>query len=257
MQQRNHYWAIVPAAGTGQRFGCELPKQYARLDGRPVILHSLQALVDSQRFERIVVAISQQDTWFGELALPSCTKFQVVQGGESRAMSVLHALQSLSGLADSNDWILVHDAARPLLSQAVLSHLMNTLDSDAVGGILATQPHDTIKLASVIDSIGGATITRTLNRNTIWQAQTPQMFRYGLLFDAMQAALSGAPNEKDEQHNPSVQVITDESSAVERAGLPVRLVVGDPRNLKITTQADLALAEFYLRETANEPEAPA
>ncbi|MDB4404789.1 2-C-methyl-D-erythritol 4-phosphate cytidylyltransferase [bacterium] len=257
MQQRNHYWAIVPAAGIGQRFGCDLPKQYAQLDGREVILHSVQALAESQRFERIVVAISQQDTWFSELPLPSCAKFQVVQGGETRAMSVLHALQALSGLADANDWVLVHDAARPLLSQPVLSHLMNTLDNDAVGGILATQPHDTIKLAATTDSTGGATITRTLNRNTIWQAQTPQMFRYSLLCDAMQAALSGAPHGQSEQHNPSVQVITDESSAVELAGLPVRLVVGDPRNLKITTQADLALAEFYLRETANEQESPA
>ncbi|MDG1662481.1 MAG: 2-C-methyl-D-erythritol 4-phosphate cytidylyltransferase [Pseudomonadales bacterium] len=257
MQQRNNYWAIVPAAGTGQRFGCELPKQYARLDGREVILHSLQALAESQRFERIVVAISQHDTWFGELALPSCGKFQVVQGGESRAMSVLHALQALSGLAGSNDWVLVHDAARPLLSQTVLSHLISTLDGDAVGGILATQPHDTIKLASATDSTGGATVTRTLNRDTIWQAQTPQMFRYGLLCDAMQAALSGAPPVKNEQHDLALQAITDESNAVERAGLPVQLVQGDPRNLKITTQADLALAEFYLRETANEQELPA
>ena len=222
-------WAVVPAAGVGKRMQADRPKQYLALKGKTVIEHTLERLINSQCFQAVSVAISVEDPYWPELAISKHPQVITAAGGKERADSVLSALKSLQGRAHEQDWILVHDAARPCLTTFDIQFLIQSLKDDPVGGILALPSHDTLK------QVTGETITASVDRKQIWRALTPQMFRYAQLRDALQQT----------EGNPA---ITDEASALEILGLQPKIVEGRPDNLKITRPEDLALATFYMEQ---------
>jgi 2-C-methyl-D-erythritol 4-phosphate cytidylyltransferase len=222
------YFAIVPAAGSGSRFGTEKPKQYLSLLGRPLIYHTLAALVACPEIERVWVVLSPDDPYWAEYDWSELgAKLETVRcGGATRAASVTNGLQAAAMVAADDDWVLVHDAARPCLSAAMLARLFDELAHDPVGGILAVPVADTLKRADA-----GQRVAATEPRDGLWQAQTPQMFRYGQLCTALEKCRD----------------VTDEASAIEALGLQPKLVRGDSTNLKVTFPADLALAAMILR----------
>ena len=222
-------WAVVPAAGVGKRMQADRPKQYLPLVGSTVIEHTLNRLLQSGAFQAVAVAISIEDPYLPELPVSQHPDVITAPGGKERADSVLSALKTLQGRANENDWVLVHDAARPCLTTADIRQLITVLHDDAVGGILALSSHDTLK------QVNGDSIIATIDRKQIWRALTPQMFRYGMLRDALQQA----------EGNPA---ITDEASALEMQGLQPKIVEGRPDNIKITRPEDLALAQFYMEQ---------
>lgn len=223
------HFAIVPAAGSGARFGAEIPKQYLELCGKPLIFHALAVLCACRELERVLVVLSPGDVFWPEFDWRDLgEKLQVAEvGGSTRAESVIGGLNALAGDAREDDWVLVHDAARPCLSSSLLQSLFDELSDDPVGGILALPVADTLKRA---DAEGR--IQATEPRDGLWQAQTPQMFRYGLLREAL----------------ARVSAVTDEAGAVEAMGLRPRLVRGESTNLKVTYPADLAVAARILSE---------
>ncbi|CAA0123636.1 2-C-methyl-D-erythritol 4-phosphate cytidylyltransferase [Halioglobus japonicus] len=231
--QESRCWAVLPAAGTGSRMGAELPKQYMQLAGATLLEHSLQALLDCTRITSVVVALHPQDARARELAVFRDARVQTTVGGEQRSDSVLAGLDALSEQAAPQDWVLVHDAARPCLRSTDIEQLIESVIARDTGGILAEPIVDTVKQASV-----DALVERTLDRTTLWRAQTPQMFR----IDELRRAL----REAQEQ----ALVVTDEASAMELAGYPVQLVAGHAGNLKVTVPADLPLAAWYLQASS-------
>lgn len=222
-------FALVPAAGTGARMGGELPKQYRLLAGRPLIRHALDTLCASPRIQRVFVVLGEQDEAWGRFDwAPLGAKLSVLRcGGPTRAGSVLNGLQAISAVAKADDWVLVHDAARPCLSMAQLDGLIEAVGDDEVGGVLAVPVADTLKRAGP-----DGRIEATVPREELWQAQTPQMFRYGLLHEALTRS----------------RIVTDEAGAVEALGRRPLLVASDTSNLKVTFPSDLALAEKILLE---------
>ena len=219
----------MPAAGRGTRFGGETPKQYLSIAGRPLIEHSLRALLGHPDIHGVMVAISPDDPyWAGWREMDGKPVLTCI-GGTERADSVLAALQALPQTVNEDQWVLVHDAARPCLRAVDLSRLLAIGQADPVGAILATPLRDTLKRGN-----GNQQITGTEPRDRLWRAQTPQMFRRGGLTRALQAAMRGGV------------AITDEAMAMERIGLKPRLVEGSEDNIKVTTPADLAFAEFIL-----------
>ncbi len=222
------HFAIVPAAGSGSRFGAEKPKQYLDLLGRPLIFHTLKALTACPDIERVWVVLAPDDPWWPRYDWSELgAKLETVRcGGATRAESVTNGLQAAAMVAADDDWVLVHDAARPCISAAMLDALFADLAQDPVGGILAVPVADTLKRADTEQRVAA-----TEPRDGLWQAQTPQMFRYGLLGDALQKCRD----------------VTDEAGAVEALGLKPKLVRGDATNLKVTYPADLALAAMILR----------
>ncbi|MBK7648232.1 MAG: 2-C-methyl-D-erythritol 4-phosphate cytidylyltransferase [Betaproteobacteria bacterium] len=222
------HYAIVPAAGSGSRFGAEKPKQYLELLGRPLIFHALAALTACPAIERVWVVLAPDDPWWPQYDWSALgSKLETVRcGGATRAESVTNGLRAASMVAADDDWILVHDAARPCLSAAMLEALFAELANDPVGGILAVPVADTLKRAD-----GEQRVAATEPRDGLWQAQTPQMFRYGQLEKALK-------NENS---------VTDEAGAIEALGLKPKLVRADSTNLKVTYPADLALAAMILR----------
>jgi 2-C-methyl-D-erythritol 4-phosphate cytidylyltransferase len=222
------HYAIVPAAGSGSRFGGEKPKQYLDLLGRPLIYHTLAALTACPDIERVWVVLAPDDPWWPQYDWSGLgAKLETVRcGGATRAESVANGLQAAAMVATEDDWILVHDAARPCLSAAMLERLFVELADDPVGGILAVPVADTVKRADAEQRVAA-----TEPRDSLWQAQTPQMFRYGQLQKSLKNEIS----------------VTDEAGAIEAAGLKPKLVRGDSTNLKVTWPADLALAAMILR----------
>ena len=222
------HYAIVPAAGSGARFGADRPKQYLSLLGRPMIYHTLAALVACPEIERVWVVLSPEDgEWSQHDWSELGAKLETVRcGGVTRADSVRNGLQAAALVAAEDDWVLVHDAARPCLSQAMLAALFDELADDPVGGILAVPVADTLKRADAAQRVAA-----TEPRDGLWQAQTPQMFRYGRLREALEKC----------------RAVTDEAGAVEALGLRPKLVRGEATNLKVTFPADLVLAALVLR----------
>lgn len=221
------YFALVPAAGVGSRMGVARPKQYLDLAGVPLIHHALSALCAHEAIARVFVVLSPEDGWWADFDWSGLGEKLVPLfcGGESRAASVTNGLCAIAGEVAGDDWVLVHDAARPCLSRHHLDALLAELAGDAVGGILAVPVADTLKRAGQ-----EGRIAETVSREGLWQAQTPQMFRHGLLLRALQKA----------------QAVTDEASAMEAAGFAPRLVAGDITNLKVTYPRDLHLAGLIL-----------
>jgi 2-C-methyl-D-erythritol 4-phosphate cytidylyltransferase len=220
-------WAVVPAAGSGRRFGGSTPKQYLELHNQPIMVHSINRLF-ALPLSGCVIAISPDDQLAQTLNYQNPSHLYFVAGGAERMDSVLAGLDFLSDRAASDDWVLVHDVARPCVAVDSLNKLHETLLGDAVGGILAIPVRDTLKKAQ------DNKILETVSRDHLWQAQTPQMFRFGLLRDALIAA-----------KKQNLQV-TDEASAVEFAGFTVKIVEGRMDNIKVTYADDLAFASVIL-----------
>lgn len=229
------FFAIVPAAGRGERMAGIRPKQYLQVAGRTLLEHAVAALACDARIEIIFVVVAADDVEFAKL---DWSRFAgrvapLYCGGASRRESVANGLAAAGDVIDYDDWVLVHDAARPGLDAESLARLIDTCKSDPVGGLLAIPVTDTLKRAK-----DDATVERTEPRDALWQAQTPQMFPCGLLIRALDAA----------RRARDADAITDEASAVERLGLAPRLVRGSLRNLKVTWPEDVALAECFLGE---------
>lgn len=224
----SQYFAVIPAAGSGSRFGAPLPKQYLTINGLPLIRHTIDALLADARIARVVVVLSPEDSDWHDACVPAKAgdRVSVIRvGGATRAESVLNGINWLKQQPQvgSNDWILVHDAARPCLALPQIDALIASLTEDPVGGLLAIPVADTVKRADVEDRVAA-----TVDRRQLWQAQTPQMFR----LDLLQKALSAV----------DLAVATDEAAAVEALGYAPKLVPGSLSNLKVTYPSDLPLA---------------
>ncbi len=225
------YWAIVPAAGIGKRMRADCPKQYLSLAGRPILEHTIDRLAQHALISEIVVALASRDPYWDTINLNSISKpVMTTSGGEERCDSVLNGLKAIESQAKDNDWVLVHDAARPCLRVDDIEQLIVQC-KDTDGGLLGITVKDTMK--EVDDD---AFITQTLNRDHIWHALTPQMFRYRALRDALELGIKSGKR------------ITDEAMAMELAGIRPKLVSAHADNIKITQPEDLALAEFYLQQ---------
>lgn len=229
------YWAIVPAAGTGKRMGADKPKQYLPLNGKPLIAHTLENILGWPGLKGIVVAITADDTEFATLDCAQDARVHTVTGGTERADSVLAALDYLSEREAPETPVLVHDAARPLVSVQDIQKLL----AAAPMALLAQPASDTVKLSQTGD--GNTEVAQTLPRDQIWLAQTPQKAPLGPLREALQRGL---------RENP--KAITDEASALELAGFHPELVAACRSNFKITHPADLLLAEALLKHRAAE-----
>ncbi len=230
------FHVIIPAAGTGSRMANVLPKQYMPLAGKPIISHTIQTFFNHPRIASIHVALSADDLFWRDLPLDPASKLKLhYTGGDSRSETVLNTMLSIQ-VAD-DDWVLVHDAARPGLTHALLDKLLNTLENDAVGGLLALPVADTLKKSGADHKI-----EQTVERTDLWQAQTPQMFKYAVLKHALQVAVI-----KTNDHVASSPV-TDEAEAIEAMGLQPTLVPGELRNLKITYPQDLELLEALFKQ---------
>jgi 2-C-methyl-D-erythritol 4-phosphate cytidylyltransferase len=223
------YFAVIPAAGVGRRMAGNCPKQYLSVAGKSIIEHTLLTLLQEPRLQKLVVALGQDDDRWQQLEVFNNPRIETVVGGEERCHSVLNGLQHLQAACTDRDWVLVHDVARPCIQLTDIDRLISDLASDESGGLLAMAASDTMKQ---VDS--RLRVTATLDRSQLWQAQTPQMFRYNALYQALTRAIAQG------------QSITDEASAIEWAGGSVRVVEGSRSNIKITCPEDLALAEFYL-----------
>ncbi|NQY26557.1 MAG: 2-C-methyl-D-erythritol 4-phosphate cytidylyltransferase [Piscirickettsiaceae bacterium] len=224
-------WAVVPAAGIGTRMLADRPKQYLQLDGKTVIEQTLQRLTSHPKIQGVIVSIAQDDPWWPALAFNSDTVIHSVIGGETRADSVLNALTELASITEDDPWVLVHDAARPCLRHQDIDQMLTLLEGHTVGGILGIPVNDTVKRTNNHNEI-----VETVTRDHLWRASTPQMFH----LQALKSALSTAKQQGD--------VVTDEASAMELAGLQPMMVEGHADNIKITVSQDLALASLYLQQ---------
>ena len=217
------FWAVIPAAGVGARMAADRPKQYLQLGGQTILEHSLGCFLDHPGLKGLVVCLAADDPYWPSLDLAGDSRIERVDGGDERSGSVLNALLHLHARgAGEQDWVLVHDAARPNLSRNDLDKLLDELADDPVGGLLAVPARDTLKRA---DRHGR--VAETVDRSLIWQAYTPQMFRLGALHRALADSLVADAN------------ITDEASAMEWAGQAPRLIEGRSDNIKVTRPEDL------------------
>ncbi|HYP69026.1 MAG TPA: 2-C-methyl-D-erythritol 4-phosphate cytidylyltransferase [Thiobacillaceae bacterium] len=225
---KNKHYALIPAAGSGNRMGGGLPKQYLSVAGRPMIYHAIHTMFTHPRIARVYVVLSAADSHWetfdwgefdGKLVVLRC-------GGDTRALSVSQGLQMMAGAVGAKDWVLVHDAARPGLDHMLLDRLLDALAHDPVGGLLAVPVADTLKRSDA-----NQRVIATECRAGLWQAQTPQMFRHAQLLDALRQA---------------GDAVTDEASAIEALGLKPRLVEADSRNFKVTYPRDLELVRLVL-----------
>lgn len=223
------FWVVIPAAGVGKRMGADRPKQYLPLLGKSVIEQTIACFLDHPHIVGIVVSVSHDDGYWPVLPVSRSPRIVRAEGGAERCHSVLNGLEALAPQAAAEDWVLVHDAARPCLARSDLNKLIADLADDEVGGILAVPVRDTMKRGD-----GTGHIARTEDRNDLWHALTPQMFRFGLLRNALQRSLADG------------FVVTDEASAIEHMGLKPRLVEGRADNIKVTRPEDLALAAYFL-----------
>ncbi|ROR16501.1 2-C-methyl-D-erythritol 4-phosphate cytidylyltransferase [Vibrio crassostreae] len=221
--------AVVPAAGVGSRMKADRPKQYLKINGKTILEHTVEKLLSHPQVAQIVVAISDDDPYYPELALNQNPQVSRVSGGSERADSVLSALNYIAE-QQLCDWVMVHDAARPCVQLSDIDKLISGAMSHDIGAILAAPVRDTMKRGAQ------GQIEHTVERADLWHALTPQMFRAQPLWKALSEAL---------QHGAS---ITDEASAFEWKGLSPALVAGRSDNFKITQPEDLALAEFYLSQ---------
>lgn len=214
--------AVLPAAGVGSRMQADKPKQYLTLLGKTLLEHTLDVMLSYPAVSKIILAVSKDDPYISTLSLDP--KIQLVEGGTTRAESVLNGLNAI---AEKNAWVLVHDAARPCLQHADIDKLLAIEDEQ--GAILAIPVTDTIKRSD-----NQQCIVKTEDRSQLWQAMTPQFFPVDILRDALSTGIQQGAN------------ITDEASAMELAGFRPHLVAGRSDNLKVTRPEDLALVEFYL-----------
>jgi 2-C-methyl-D-erythritol 4-phosphate cytidylyltransferase len=222
-------YGLIAAAGYGNRMGNKLPKQYLPVSGKPMVSYSVARLCSSARIDGVYIVLSPEDKVWSTCDWSAyANKLKPLPcGGETRAQSVLNGLQAMEKELNPDDWVLVHDAARPCLTSHYLEKLIDEVGDDEVGGLLAIPVSDTLKRA---DHKGY--VIRTEHRANLWQAQTPQMFRFELLHNALSAMSGNQP--------------TDEAQAIETIGLQPKLVECDSFNLKVTYPQDIELAEMIL-----------
>ena len=224
---RPRYFALIPAAGVGARMEAGSPKQYLTIAGKPMLRHALDAFLASPLIAHTYVVVSAEDGQI-DAVVPEHGVTVLRCGGATRMETILNGLQALRGSLAAHDQVLVHDAARPGLTPALIAKLITEVGAHPAGGLLALPVVDTVKRA------GPASVSaQTVPRDGLWLAQTPQMFSYALLHRALSQA-------------PDPQAITDDASAVEALGLAPRLIEGHPRNLKVTLPRDIHTAELYL-----------
>lgn len=244
-------WALIPAAGVGRRFGATRPKQYLELDGRRVIDRALDCFLDHPGIRGCALVLHPDDPYWPEGPHADHPAVLRAAGGAERCHSVRNGLVALAAVASEEDWVLVHDAARPCLRRADLDRLLAVLATEPVGALLAVPVHDTVKRAStegavMIGETSASSLSRqprvaeTVPRDHLWRAFTPQAFRLGQLRRALDFALA---------HE---RLVTDDASAMELLGLNPRLVEGQGDNIKITRPEDLDLARFFLAQQARE-----
>ena len=221
------HFALIPAAGVGARMEAGSPKQYLNIAGKPMLRHALDAFLASPLISHTYVVVSAADGLIDGV-IPSHGVTVLRCGGATRMETILNGLQALHGIVDAHDQVLVHDAARPGLTPALIAKLIAEVGDHPAGGLLALPVVDTVKRAGQ-----GNLSAATVPRDGLWLAQTPQMFSYALLRRALCEA-------------PDPQAITDDASAVEALGLAPKLVEGHPRNLKVTLPRDIQTAEMYL-----------
>ena len=229
------YFALIPAAGVGARMEAGSPKQYLNIAGKPMLRHALEAFIASPLIAHTYIVVSADDGLIDGV-VPEQGAVHGVSvlrcGGATRMESILNGLQALHGSISAHDQVLVHDAARPGLTPALIEKLITEVGAHPAGGLLALPVVDTVKRAG--QGAGqGSLSAQTVPRDGLWLAQTPQMFSYALLHRALSEA-------------PDPQAITDDASAVEALGLAPRLIEGHPRNLKVTLPRDIHTAELYL-----------
>ncbi|VVH61385.1 2-C-methyl-D-erythritol 4-phosphate cytidylyltransferase [bacterium endosymbiont of Bathymodiolus sp. 5 South] len=231
----DQHFLIVPASGIGSRMNAQQPKQYLKLEnGLSVLDQTLKTLLNIEKIKGCVVAIAENDTDFKNSVFVNHDKLlATAMGGKERLHSVISALNTLRPFAQDNDWVLVHDAARPCVKASEIENLIKQLKDHPVGGLLATKVVDTVKKSH------GNIVESTLDRSALWQAQTPQIYRFTVLSKALKNVV---------QNN---LMITDEASSIEYLGLESVLVEASKSNLKITVAEDLTLANFYLKQNEN------
>jgi 2-C-methyl-D-erythritol 4-phosphate cytidylyltransferase len=219
-------WGLIPCAGSGSRAGAAGPKQYQTLAGKPMVRHTLAAFADVSRIDQTLLVVSPDDDFFNTSQISNASFLIAYCGGSTRAASVFNGLNALLAEgAVAHDWVLVHDAARCLITPAQIEQLLDACLTDDVGGLLALPLPDTLKVAAA------GRVAATLPRADKWLAQTPQMFRIGSLLEALE--LAG-------------DAVTDESSAIEAMGLAPKLVPGSAQNFKVTYPEDFELAQAVL-----------
>jgi 2-C-methyl-D-erythritol 4-phosphate cytidylyltransferase len=229
--QEQHF-AIIPAAGSGRRMGAAIPKQYLMVQGKTILEYSIQALLNISFIKQIVVVLAPNDGYWKKLpaSLIQHPRILTAVGGNERQESVLNGLMTLRSALGSDDWILVHDAARPCLVQCDVFQLAEKLAQHPIGGLLGAPVRDTLKRCSPEGAV-----QETVSRQNLWHALTPQMFRYRVLLDALHSALS------------KQQTVTDEASAIELVGRTPLMVPGRADNIKVTMPEDLLLVERFFQ----------
>jgi len=242
MEVVNEFVVIVPAAGVGKRMQANCPKQYLRLNDKTILSHTLSKLLSHPRISQVILALSENDQYFVDSDYVDHPDVIRVSGGQERVDSVLNGLHAID--TDKYPWVLVHDAARPCLSHQDIDNLLETCLLNDCGGLLASPVRDTMKRGSSSKlaqskSCVLSKVENTVERNQLWHALTPQLYKTTELTFAIESSLKQS------------LIITDESSAMEQVGFASLLVPGSSENIKITHPDDLALAEFYLNRQAN------
>lgn len=234
----NGYWGVVPAAGRGKRFGAAMPKQYIRVAGSSVLEHSLGVLLRYGRIRKVLVSLADGDDFWSQVRYSEDSRISCCRGGDSRAASVMRALEVLHSLAKADDWVVVHDAVRPCLKDRELSGFIKNVEGSDVGGLLVSPVNDALKRLRE----GGfpPVIECSLERKRVMRALTPQMFRFGLLFKALRDALDNGVD------------VDDEAQAMELAGHRVQVFEGQEYNVKLTHPCELPLVKSWLE--LNRPE---
>ncbi len=230
MSSTARYWAVIPAAGVGSRMQADIPKQYLQVLDKTILEHTLEQFCNHPSIEAVVVVISKDDPYWPTLDIKEHPKIKTTEGGSERCHSVLNGLVSLQQFADSNDWVMVHDAARPCLFRNDIDKLIHQIADHPVGGILATPVRDTMKRSNQEHEI-----TETVSRESLWHAMTPQVFRLKSLLMALKSAIDGGI------------LVTDDAQAIELTGVKPLLISGPLYNIKITHMGDLSIAEHYLK----------
>lgn len=223
------YHVLIPCAGSGSRMQSSAPKQYLTLDGKPILRHAIDVFEHIAEVSKVFIVVSADDAFWSHSLLDGCHKTQVLYcGGESRATTVFKGLEAMSSQVSKDDWVLVHDAARPGIDEDMVQRLMCEIGQEDIGGLLALPLADTLKRADA-----DSHVEATISRNSLWQAQTPQMFRHEVLHHALLNSLEKQP--------------TDEAQAMEWMGYAPKLVLGDLKNLKITYPHDLAVVSALIK----------
>lgn len=231
-------WAVLPAAGIGRRMGSAIPKQYLSINGVPLLLHSLRRLSAVKEIQKIVVVIHPEDSRWADLEESIAVEFGnriiTVMGGDERYQSVLNGLTEMAGFADKDDWVLVHDAVRPCVRTSDIENLISKVSLHPVGGLLGSAVDNTLKRVGE-----DLAVIETVDRESYWNALTPQMFRFAQLKESIEGVVA------------SGEQVTDEAAAMEVAGFKPIMVAGNKDNIKITHEADLLLASQILKNQAS------